>query len=141
LLNLKRVAYGLRPAVASPGVGAGPPPKSTLAPSGTSSSAGPQAPAKPAPRGISADELRSKVDQFLTSRGYKAAESGRLERTDAPPATVRNTAPVAFVCEDDVREAIRAGTTIALGEKTIVTPAARDPGQAHNVFTLTSWPR
>jgi acetaldehyde dehydrogenase (acetylating) len=141
LLNLKRVAYGLRPAVASPGVGVVPAPKSTLAPAGTPSPAGPQAPAKPAPRGISADELRSKVDQFLTSRGYKAAEPRGVERSDAPAATVRNTDPVAFVCEDDVREAIRAGTTIALGEKTIVTPAARDLGQAHNVFTPTSWPR
>jgi hypothetical protein len=47
---------------------------------------------------------------------------------------------VAFVCEDDVRQAMRAGTTIALGEKTIVTPAARDLGMAHNVFTPTSWP-
>jgi acetaldehyde dehydrogenase (acetylating) len=144
LLNLKRVAYGIRPAVASPGVGAAatgggpgmPRPASTM---------GPQAPVKPVARGISTDELRSKVDQFLTSRGYRVVgEAGGAEPASAPPAGVSKTAPVsavAFVCEDDVRQAIRAGTTIALGEKTIVTPAARDLGQAHNVFAPTSWPR
>ena len=144
LLNLKRVAYGLRPAVASPGVGAASMAATAPAPARPAIRGGPQAPAKPAPRGISADELRSKVDQFLTSRGYKSADESGAEPSRAPVATVRNTvpvAPVAFVCEDDVRQAMRAGTTIALGEKTIVTPAARDLGMAHNVFTPTSWPR
>ena len=36
---------------------------------------------------------------------------------------------------------MQAGTTILLGEKTIVTPAARDLGTANNVFAPTSWPR
>jgi len=144
LLNLKRVAYGIRPAVASPGVGAA----ATAGGPGMSrpaSTMGPQAPVKPVARGISTDELRSKVDQFLTSRGYRAVgEGGVGEPASAPPASVSKTAPVAavaFVCEDDVRQAMRAGTTIALGEKTIVTPAARDLGLAHNVFAPTSWPR
>ena len=145
LLNLKRVAYGLRPAVASPAVGAASTTAAASLPARPLTPAGPQAPAKAGPRGISADELRTKVDQFLASRGYKSAgESGGGERTSAPVATVRNTAPVApaaFVCEDDVRQAMRAGKTIALGEKTIVTPAARDLGMAHNVFAPTSWPR
>jgi len=143
LLNLKRVAYGLRPAVASPGVGPASTAATAAAPARPAMRGGPQAPAKPAPRGISADELRSKVDQFLASRGYKSADESGAQPARAPVATVRNTAPVApvaFVCEDDVRQAMRAGTTIALGEKTIVTPAARDLGMAHNVFTPTSWP-
>jgi hypothetical protein len=33
---------------------------------------------------------------------------------------------VDFVCEADVRDAIRAGNKIFIGPKTIVTPAARD---------------
>ena len=142
LLNLKRVAYGIRPAVASAGVNA--PTVAAAASTAsalakTSSPSVPQAPSKPVARGISADELRSKVDHFLASRGYKAAESASAEH--GAPAAVGPVGPVAFVCEDDVRQAIRAGTTIALGEKTIVTPAARDLGMAHNVFAPTSWPR
>jgi hypothetical protein len=76
------------------------------------------------------------------ARGYKGAESD--PGAGHAPAAAGNTAPVApvaFVCEDDVRQAMRNGTTIALGEKTIVTPAARDLGMAHNVFAPTSWPR
>ena len=50
--------------------------------------------------------------------------------------------PSAFVCEDDVRRAMQAGTTILLGEKTIVTPVrARSRRLAHNVFAPAGWPR
>ena len=142
LLNLKRVAYGIRPAVASPGLGASAGGRAALpSSSATPSPAVPQAPAKPIVRGISADELRSKVDRFLSSRGYK----GGGEPGAAPAPSLANKPadmdPVAFVCEDDVRRAMQAGTTILLGEKTIVTPAARDLGTANNVFAPTSWPR
>jgi hypothetical protein len=41
-----------------------------------------------------------------------------------------------FVCEDDVRRAIQAGTRIALAERSIVTPAARELGDSHNIFDL-----
>jgi acetaldehyde dehydrogenase (acetylating) len=137
LLNLKRVAYGIRPAMASPGL-----PASKAAAEGRPAGPTmPQAPSRPIPRGISADELRTKVDRFLSARGYKSTtgESSSAERhTVASPPSA--SPPVAFVCEDDVRQAIRAGTQIALGEKTIVTPAARDLGMAHNVFTPTGWP-
>ena len=34
------------------------------------------------------------------------------------------------MCEDDVRQAIRAGQTLTISDKTIVTPAARDLGEA-----------
>jgi len=142
LLNLKRVAYGIRPAMASPGVGphAG---GRVPSPSGpvTPSPAVPQAPAKPAVRGISADELRSKVDRFLSSRGYKGVGEPAPAAAPSPSSKPANVDPVAFVCEDDVRRAMQAGTTIMLGEKTIVTPAARDLGTANNVFAPASWPR
>jgi len=42
--------------------------------------------------------------------------------------------PVAFVCEEDVRAAIDAKAHIVLGRKTIVTPLARELGEAHDVF-------
>ncbi len=46
-------------------------------------------------------------------------------RTDAPPSIEK---PAEFVCEDDVRQAVRQGRKIIVGERTIVTPAARDLG-------------
>ena len=141
LLNLKRVAYGIRPAVASPGVGAHAGERMPSPSSVKYGPAVPQAPAKPAARGISADELRSKVDRFLSSRGYKGAGLPATEPASSPANKPVNVDAVAFVCEDDVRRAMQAGTTILLGEKTIVTPAARDLGTANNVFAPTSWPR
>jgi ethanolamine utilization cobalamin adenosyltransferase len=38
------------------------------------------------------------------------------------------------VCEDDVRQAVLAGTKIVLDSRTIVTPSARDLGQEKRVF-------
>ena len=40
---------------------------------------------------------------------------------------------------DDVRQAIRAGRTIVLTERAIVTPAARDLGEQHKVFSVAPW--
>jgi hypothetical protein len=42
--------------------------------------------------------------------------------------------PVDFVCEEDVRRAVRAGRTLTLAERAIVTPAARDLGDQHGIF-------
>ena len=56
-------------------------------------------------------------------------ETGTPFAADAPPA-----APVEFVCEDDVRQAVEAGRRIAVNDRTIVTPAARDLGERHGVF-------
>jgi acetaldehyde dehydrogenase (acetylating) len=39
-----------------------------------------------------------------------------------------------FVCEEDVRQAIKAGEKIFTNAKTIITPAARDLGDAKDVF-------
>lgn len=41
---------------------------------------------------------------------------------------------VEFVCEDDVRRAIQKGEKIYVGPRTIITPAARDMGEAAEVF-------
>jgi hypothetical protein len=38
------------------------------------------------------------------------------------------------VCEEDVRNAVKSGQKILVGEKTIITPAARDAGQTAKVF-------
>jgi hypothetical protein len=41
---------------------------------------------------------------------------------------------VRFVCEEDVRQAIALGRTILIDDRTIVTPLARDLGEARKVL-------
>lgn len=43
--------------------------------------------------------------------------------------------PASFVCEADVRAAVAAGQKIVVNDRTIITPAARDAGEAARVFT------
>ncbi len=152
LLNIKRVAYELRPAMASPQV-----PRVPNVPEGpgvltSGAPALPKAPARPQPEAISADALTSRIDQFLATRGLAPAsaaarpEAGELRRDLAEAATSREGRPQApavaekFVCEDDVRLAIKQGRTLLIGERTIVTPAARDAGEAAKVFVQVGWP-
>ncbi|MCA2972108.1 MAG: aldehyde dehydrogenase family protein [Acidobacteriaceae bacterium] len=133
LLNIKRVAWAVRephealpslgqPAAASAGTGGGPVTKDrviaaverVLTARGVTQAPSPTA---------------SIVDRFLARRGAAAAPPA--VPAAAEPATVQ-TAPaprpaiVDFVCENDVREAIRHGRKIHICPKTIVTPAARD---------------
>ena len=139
LLNIKRVAYELRPATPAPAL--------------------PKAPQKPRPDSISADALTSRIDKFLATRGLAPApaptplasasarpEAGELRRDLAEAASGREGGPQApavaekFVCEDDVRLAIKEGRKILIGERTIVTPSARDSGEAAKVFLYAGWP-
>ena len=90
LLNLKRLAYGIRPASSDAHV-APPPP------------------------------LRAQVERFLDRKGFRRTPS---PSPAAPPLT--SESPVRVVCEDDVRVALLRQTPIAVDERTIITPAARD---------------
>jgi acetaldehyde dehydrogenase (acetylating) len=105
LINLKRVAYGVREVEAS----------------------------APAARGI----IEKVVDQWLDRKQEKppreipAAAPPLSSYKELQPAAGK---PVAFVCEDDVRIAIDSKSHIVLGRKTIVTPSARELGEAHDVF-------
>lgn len=119
----------------------------------------PRAPLPPrAPGGIAAESLARRIDQFLASRGYTppaAAETaGRparapgesggpalAVRADTPLSSPPPDKPAEFVCEDDVRQAIRHGRKIVIGERSIVTPAARDLGEQHKLFVQAAWPR
>jgi hypothetical protein len=78
------------------------------------------------PDAVPADALSDNIDQYLSTRGAPAA-------TPAPPPATLGP-PAAFVCEDDVRVAARAGTRIVVGPRTIVTPAARDVPAADAVL-------
>jgi acetaldehyde dehydrogenase (acetylating) len=151
LLNIKRLAYETNPAPArrdvEPRAAAGTLPKAPPAPR--------------VPGGIPAEPLARRIDQFLASRGYTSPGSAAPAATEAPSApppsapaeagTSKATAsplpaparekPSEFVCEDDVRQAVRQGRKIVIGERTIVTPAARDLAEQHKIFVQASWPR
>jgi acetaldehyde dehydrogenase (acetylating) len=117
LLNIKRLAYELKPAQGS---------RSEVTPS--------LAPARPASAGLSPDALGVRIDQFLAARGIPTPAA---PTTATPPeaGSSRSTDKVAeFVCEDDVRQAVRAGQKIRVNSRTIVTPAARDLGEEKRVF-------
>lgn len=50
------------------------------------------------------------------------------------PSAANGRKAVDFVCEDDVRRAIQKGEKIYTNARTIITPAARDMGEAAEVF-------
>jgi acetaldehyde dehydrogenase (acetylating) len=152
LLNIKRLAYEVRPAAPSAAMANGGadlqvgPYASAM--KGTMSNPLPKAPAAPEPRGISAQALSARIDAFLTSRGYvaptaartpTATESAKRSAVVQAPAAASQSA-AEFVCEDDVRAALLAGRKLLIGEKTIITPSARDLGESAKVFVQASWP-
>jgi len=133
LLNVKRLAYEVRPAVvAGDARVVAARPSEHQAPKDPARGL-PQPPVRPVVEGIPADALAARIDQFLASRGLAAAPAPR-------PAPKESSAPAGFVCEDDVREAIKAGRKLLVGERTIITPAARDLGETHRVFVQDGWP-
>ena len=145
LLNIKRVAYELTPTVSrwDRAAGAG------LAADGRARSSGlPKGPEKaPPPAGIAADALSQRIDEFLGSRGFKpeptAAQTLGVRRGSGPGSdgglTPKGEAPLDFVCEEDVRVAMQAGRKLLVSERAIVTPAARDLGDANRVFSIAPW--
>jgi acetaldehyde dehydrogenase (acetylating) len=145
LLNIKRLAYEIRPAASRFDTPA-------------SSDRLPAAPPKPPPAvGISADTLTRRIDEFLGSRGYGEHVSdpsrgqvlhssrGREIAPQVPGDADRSapsrtdTRPLEFVCEEDVRLAIRSGQKLLVSERAIVTPAARDLAEQHRVFSIAPW--
>jgi acetaldehyde dehydrogenase (acetylating) len=121
LLNIKRVAYELRPATshAAPTMAAA-----------DRRSALPKAPAIERHTGIEAKDVRRQFDEAIAEK--------RGERPPSRPAVAAAPAeadnPVGFVCEDDVKQAIKEGRKIVIGEGTIVTPSARDLAEPNRVF-------
>jgi acetaldehyde dehydrogenase (acetylating) len=136
LLNIKRLAYEVRPAIQSAR-------KETVADTSSPPPRLPKAPAAPAAGGISAQTLSAKVDSFLSSRGFRPAETPPqvAPAADAQAKPLAADNPKDFVCEEDVREALKSGKRLLIGEKTIVTPSARELGEASKVFVQAGWPR
>ena len=140
LLNLKRLAYEVRPAVAlSPRAEAGT--AAVAPPLRAASAALPKAPAIAVPKTISAQALAVKIDSFLASRGYRPPDEEPITTSQDGGSSPRADNPPEFICEEDVRAALRAGKKLLVGERTIITPAARDLGESENVFQQAGWPR
>ncbi len=138
LLNIKRVAYELRPATKAPRV-AEIPAAARMEAVGAGIAALPKVPEKPAPEPISADTLTGRIDRFLATRGLAPAAEPQVKETLASTDEVKPARPESFVCEDDVRAALKSGRKIMIGERTIVTPAARDAGEAAKIFVHEGW--
>jgi acetaldehyde dehydrogenase (acetylating) len=140
LLNIKRLAYELRPAAGPSGMASRTPPAAAPLPRIRSAAA---------TNSVTARSLAERIDSFLASRGYRPDAAVRAEPGPAASASATGSSSVAppplagpldFVCEDDVRTAIRSGRKLLIGEKTIVTPAARDLGESAGVFVSDGWP-
>ena len=118
LLNIKRLAYELRPVNAA-GTGRRLDPPS-------------MAPVPAGPRmGVAYEVDAAAVREHFASYKLKETEAARAAST-AMPASAQAVAT--FVCEDDVKEAIKGGRRILVGPRTIVTPSARDLATAERVF-------
>ena len=77
------------------------------------------------------------VDKFLESKGIiQTCEPCAAPRPSPDPVKVAVTD---FVCEDDVRQAIRNNHKIFIGAKTIITPSARElaNSQRDEILVLT----
>src|SRR5439155_9876854 len=145
LINIKRITYAVRkpeeafevPAAASSTVNRG-----TVAAAverylaGRGVSAGVPTPA------VTSDVVSAVVDRFLARRGSGDApvRAGAGEPPAPPQIQIQTqTAPPAivdFVCENDVREALRASRKVYVGPKTIITPSARDFGDQFGILVL-----
>jgi acetaldehyde dehydrogenase (acetylating) len=154
LLNIKRLAFEIAPVNSGATESAVP-----LALPSVATPAGPlpKGPARPESQGVSADTLAARIDDFLAARGVRAPAPpvAAPSAPAPPPATAAAPPPAApaapappvapapapadFVCEDDVKAAVRNGRKILVGARTIVTPSARDLGEAEHVFEQAGW--
>ncbi len=164
LVNIKRLAFETRPygAPATPQPRSKPrslplapqPPAAGLPPCALRpAAASPPHPAE-SPRGprLAGPALRDRVEALLRARPLPGAPASVARARpcaapqpppsppppspgaeSAPPA---RPAPVPFVCEADVRQALSEGRRITISGRTIITPAARDLGTAHRIFVL-----
>jgi acetaldehyde dehydrogenase (acetylating) len=155
LLNIKRLAYEVRP-VTRP---------APQAPAPAARPQPPEAQTGSTPGGLDPGLLARRIDAFLAARGLAQPPAAGAKAPTPPPSppaasvapaqppppaavpaaqTVvppQAEAPVDFVCEDDVRQALAADRRIVVNERTIITPAARDLGEPRRIFVQAELPR
>ena len=131
LLNIKRLAYEIRP-------------------QGSSRNAQPTQTVTPAVErsGIDPLVLADRVETFLSGKGITpnpmstttdnspdiTTSELHSRSTESTPTPQPQQEVTDFVCEEDVRLAINKGQSITIDENTIVTPAARDMEDNHRIF-------
>ena len=123
LINIKRVAYS-RDGIAQP----------------NSSASSAAQPAKPTP--VNRFEVSALVDRLLADRRLQPDPIPASPSEPAPPIAQPDSAaagaeepPAAsFVCEQDIREALKEDRKIHVNAKSIITPAARDLGNEKAVL-------
>jgi acetaldehyde dehydrogenase (acetylating) len=83
--------------------------------------------------------LRKKVAAFVDSRvglgASSPAEPRPVQSPSASPAALLD-----FVCEDDVRRALREGRVLRVSPKAVITPSARDAASGTGVLTVAPDP-
>jgi len=132
LINIKRLAWGIRPwsqdAPAKPAatVSSGPVDRARISAAVDRFLGGKSTAPKPA-----ASPTADIVDKFLESKGIittcePCSAPKRTPEASKPSPAEKPIAVSDFVCEADVREAIRAGRKIYISAKAIVTPSARE---------------
>jgi acetaldehyde dehydrogenase (acetylating) len=133
LMNIRRVAFELREYQASSA--------HTGAPQ-----ADPVASTVPTPdRAL----IAAVVERFLSNKGIPtgtslpvtgaSSPSGSFPESSAEKKTLNqpratDLLPMDFVCESDVRQAIDSNEKIAIHDKTIITPSARELADDHDIF-------
>ena len=81
------------------------------------------------------------IDQTGPNKAVPRVHFEPASLVGSPNGSVQpNQSPADFICEDDVRTALKTGRKLLISEKTIVTPAARDLGEAEKVFIQAGWP-
>jgi len=137
LLNIKRLAYETRPVPRPSSLPA--PVGSPTAPTRVAAASPTRLPRVEAPEpipGVATSAMADQVAAFLGGRGGSPPAGA----SPAPrPANPEAGSVVEFVCEEDVRQAIKLGRKIVIGDRTIVTPAARDLASVHRVLVEAGW--
>jgi acetaldehyde dehydrogenase (acetylating) len=141
LINIKRIAWQVRrPEEAFERDGSGAPDRATVV-AAVERYLAARGVTAPVPEMPKAAEV---VDRFLARRAaapVPQASSGAPAPAAAPPPAALE--PLDFVCEADVRAAIRENRKLYIGAKTIVTPSARDLAEPSDILVMlgTEGPR
>ena len=128
LINLKRIAYGVRDVAVVAAASAPAGSRATIEqvvdkwlgrrPTATA----------PQPAPVSVTPVTPPAAPPLSS--YTELEPQK------PKVETKETRPVGFVCEEDVRAAMLANSKIIVGKKTIITPSARELAEANDIFVV-----
>ncbi|MGH9389408.1 MAG: hypothetical protein ACRD1Z_07315, partial [Vicinamibacteria bacterium] len=128
LINVKRLAYGIRPVDIAKALEEYGYPGARSVPSPAVAAAPASLPSLPS--------LEDKIARFLASRGVAPGgfEPELPRPSPPPPPPPLQVAPLEFVSEVDVRSALNEGRKLPVGPGTLITPSARDLGNENNIF-------